>query len=106
MSVRPITVGEETKALGHPFVNILSLFGATQGMLIFLNRRKIPIQNNWFAAPGAFSGFLFLVLGGYLTGGCVGMAVFSDWQLLRLSQRHSEDLSLIVDGHSVKSISF
>ena len=44
MSVRPITVAEETKAFGHPFVNIISLFGASQGLLMFLHRSRIPFK--------------------------------------------------------------
>ena len=40
MSVRPVPVGEETKAFGHPFVNIYSTFGATQGLLVYLHRTR------------------------------------------------------------------
>lgn len=54
MSVKPITVGEEIKAYGHPFVNIFSLFGGLQGTLIFLHRQRIPLRSNWFAHPGAW----------------------------------------------------
>lgn len=78
MSVRPITVAEETKAYGHPFVNIFSLFGASQGLLIYLHRHQIPFRSNWLASPGTPGKFLFLVLGGYLVGGCVAMAAFTD----------------------------
>jgi len=85
MSVRPITVGEETKAFGHPFVNIFSVFGGLQGVLIFLRRRRIPVQSNWFAAPGSLGVFSVLVLGGFLTGGFVAMAGFSDWEIIRLA---------------------
>ena len=42
MSVRPVTVGEETFAMGHPWINILSTYGALQGVLTFLYRRRIP----------------------------------------------------------------
>ena len=88
MSVRPISVGEETKAFGHPFVNILSLFGASQGMLMYLHRHRIPITSNWFAAPGSPAGFGLLVVGGYLIGGGIAMAAFSDWPLVRLALSH------------------
>ncbi len=85
MSVRPLSVGEETKAFAHPWVNIFSLFGASQGVLIYLHRHRIPFQSNWFAAPGRPSVFLFLVGAGYLAGGGVAMAAFSDWSLVRLA---------------------
>jgi len=106
MSVRPITVGEETKAYGHPFVNILSLFGGMQGLLIFLNRRRIPITSNWFATPGSFPVFAILVFGGYLTGGAVAMAGFTDWTLLRLSLSHAHDKALVTEGQTIKALTF
>ncbi len=103
MSVRPVTVGEETKAFGHPFVNIFSTFGGLQGALMFLHRRRIPFQSNWFAAPGSLPVFLGLVLGGYLTGGFIGMAAFSDWDIIRLVQSHRQDKLLLTDSQSIKN---
>ncbi len=94
MSVRPISVGEETKAFGHPWVNILSLFGASQGLLVYLHRHRIPITANWFAAPGRASVLAFLVAGGYITGGVIGMVGFSDWSLARIAHIHHKDLEL------------
>jgi hypothetical protein len=88
MSVRPVTVGEETFAKGHPWINILSTYGALQGVLTFLHRRRIPFQGNWFATPGSLPVFVVFVLGGYIGGGLVGMAAFTDWTLLRLSMQH------------------
>ena len=88
MSARPITVSEEIKAKAHPWVNILSLFGGTQGLLIYLHRQRIPFRSNWLASPGSPSRFAVFALGGYLVGGVIGMAAFSDWELLRLYARH------------------
>lgn len=48
MSVRPITVGEELKSLGHPFVNIFAVFGGLQGTLLYLHLQRIPFKSNWF----------------------------------------------------------
>ncbi len=103
MSVRPITVGEETKAFGHPFVNIFSVFGGLQGVLMFLHRRRIPVQSNWFAAPGSLGVFSVLVLGGFLTGGFVAMAGFSDWEIIRLAHQHKLDKQLNVEGQSIRN---
>jgi len=44
MSVRPITVSEENKAKGHPFVNIFAVMGGLQGLITFLNRQRIAIN--------------------------------------------------------------
>ena len=44
-----------------------------------------------------------LVLGGYLTGGAVGMAVFSDWDVIRLVQSHRQDKALLTDSQSIKN---
>ena len=98
MSVRPITVAEETKAFGHSFVNIISLFGASQGLLMFLHRSRIPFRSNWFAAPGSFGIFTFAVFGGYIAGGAIGMAAFSDWELLRLAYAHKADQQMRIEG--------
>lgn len=107
MSVRPITVGEETKAYAHPWVNIFSLFGATQGVLIYLHRLRIPVTSNWFAAgAGSLPLFLALGLGGYVVGGGVAMAAFADWPLLRLAQSHQADRALLTDSQSAKSLTF
>ena len=103
MSVRPVTVGEETKAFGHPFVNIFAVFGGLQGALSFLHRRRIPFQSNWFAAPGSLPVFLGLTLGGYLIGGGVGVAAFSDWEIIRLVQQHKQDKALLTDSQSIKN---
>lgn len=106
MSVRPITVSEESKAFGHPFVNILSLFGASQGLLIYLHRLRIPVTSNWFAAPGSVGLFGFLVFGGYLFGGAVGMAAYTDWSLARLAFSHDKDRKNLTDGQSIKSLTY
>jgi hypothetical protein len=98
MSVRPITVGEESKATGHPFVNIFALFGGTQGLLLYLHRSRIPITQNWFAPPGHLLKFGLLVGGGYLIGGAVAMGFFTDRELLRLARRHRQDKALNVEG--------
>lgn len=98
-----MTVGEETKAFGHPFVNIFAVFGGLQGALMFLHRRRIPFQSNWFAAPGSLPVFAGLVLGGYLTGGFVAVAAFSDWDIVRLVQSHKQDKALLTDSQSIKS---
>lgn len=102
MSVRPVSVSEETKAFGHPFVNIFSLFGLTQGLLIYLNRTRIPVTQNWFSVghPALFGA---LVLGGYFVGGAVAMGVYSDWNVVRLMQRHKEDQDLLVEGQSIRN---
>lgn len=104
MSVRPITVGEETKAFGHPWVNILSLFGGTQGLLIFLHRQRVSFRSNWFANPGSLPVFGILVVGGYVTGGLLAMAAFNDNALLRLWKSHQEDKALNVEGQSIRNL--
>ena len=106
MSVRPVSVGEEIKAFGHPWVNILSLFGATQGLLVYLHRNRIPVTSNWFAAPGRPSLFVFLVVGGYITGGTIAMAAFSDWSLIRLVESHRQDNALLTDSQTTKTLGY
>jgi len=101
MSVRPVTVGEEIYAKGHPWINILSTYGALQGVLSFLYRRRIPFQSNWLAAPGSLPVFAVFVLGGYLGGGFLGMALFSDWNIIRLTMQHKEDKQRFTDSHVV-----
>ncbi len=103
MSVRPITVSEEVYAKGHPWVNIFSTFGALQGVLIYLNRRRIPFQGNWFAQPYSVPIFAILVLGGYIGGGVVAMGAFTDWSLLRLAVQHKQDKQLMTDAQNIKS---
>jgi hypothetical protein len=98
MSVRPITITEEYKAKGQPFVNILAVFGGTQGLLMYLNRMKIPITENWFQPPGGVGRFSFFVVGGFIAGGLIGMAAFTDRPLLRLYYSHQRDIILTVDG--------
>lgn len=107
MSVRPITVGEETKAFGHPFVNILSIFGASQGLLVYLHRTRIPVSANWFGAPGAHPyGLVALLLLGYVGGGALGMAAFSDWNLVRLANAHRRDRVLLTDGQHLRNYDY
>ncbi len=88
MSVRPITVSEETKAYGHPWVNIFALMGASQGTLTFLHLKRIPFRSNWFEHPGTIPLFLGLTVGGFLVGGFGAGQVFNDWELVRLAQQH------------------
>ena len=102
MSVRPVTVGEETFAMGHPWINILSTYGALQGVLTFLYRRRIPFQSNWFATPGSLPVFAVFVLGGYLGGGAIGMAMFTDWNLVRLTMQHRDDKARLTDSQLVR----
>ena len=101
MSERPVTVGEEIYAKGHPWINILSTYGALQGVLSFLYRRRIPFQSNWLATPGSLPVFAVFVLGGYLGGGFLGMALFSDWNIIRLTMQHKEDKQRFTDSHVV-----
>ncbi len=103
MSVRPVTVGEETYAKGHPWINILSTYGALQGVLSFLYRRRIPFQSNWLATPGSLPVFAVFVLGGYLGGGLLGMGLFSDWNIIRLTMQHKEDKQRYTDAHVVSN---
>jgi hypothetical protein len=103
MSVRPVTVGEETYAKGHPWINILSTYGALQGVLAFLYRRRIPFQSNWLATPGSLPVFAVFVLGGYLGGGLLGMGLFSDWNIIRLTMQHKEDKQRYTDAHVVSN---
>ena len=103
MSVRPVTYSEETKAFGHPFVNIFAVFGGLQGAITFLHRRRIPFQSNWLAAPGSLPIFLGLVVGGYAVGGFVAMAAFSDWHIIRLVHQHRQDKALLTDAQSIKN---
>ena len=51
MTVRPLTVSEEIKSMGHPFVNIFAVSGALQGILYFLHIQRIPFKSNWFEHP-------------------------------------------------------
>ena len=106
MSVRPITVAEENKGYAHPWINIFCTFGATQGLLTYLHRHRIPFQSNWFAAPGSPASFLIMTVGGFLIGGGVAMAAFSDWHLVRLAQTHKADKLMNVDGQSAKNYQF
>ena len=103
MSVRPITVSEEIKAKGHPFVNIFAVFGGLQGLLLYLHRHRIPITQNWFAPPGSLLRFAVLVGGGFLVGGVVGMAAFTDRDLLRLHNLHEEDRKHLVEAQRMDS---
>ncbi len=98
MSVRPIPLAEEIKASGHPFVNIFAIFGASQGLLVYLHRQRIPFRSNWLASPGNPRRFALLVLGGYIGGGLVGMSAFADWDVVRLLAKHQEDIDLRTDG--------
>ena len=98
MSVRPITRGEEFKAIGHPFGGYLSVLGASQGLLTYLHRHRIPFSSNWFAAPGSPGKLIFFVVGGYVIGRAAGDIIFSDSALLRLRARHLED-----ERHNVES---
>jgi hypothetical protein len=36
--------------------------------------------------------------GGFVVGGFTAMAIFSDWELLRLYAAHKEDEYLIIEG--------
>ncbi|CDW74771.1 UNKNOWN [Stylonychia lemnae] len=91
MSVRPITYGEDTKATGHPFVNIGAVFGGLQGLLYFLHVQRIPFRSNWFAQPRSFAAFAILAGGGYLAGGIGALLFFTDRELLRLKISHNRD---------------
>lgn len=88
MSVRPISVSEETKAMGHPFVNLFALFGASQGLLIYLHRKRVPVTANLIATPGSAAAVLVLMGGGYLVGGGIALSIFADWNLVRLANQH------------------
>lgn len=88
MSVRPITVSEETHAYGHPFVNAFAVLGGLQGVLVYLHRSRIPVQSNWFPNTGSFKLFAVLAAGGYLGGGLLALAFYTDKDLLRLAKSH------------------
>lgn len=103
MSVRPITVSEETHAYGHPFVNSFAVMGGLQGVLIYLHRSRIPVQSNWFPNSGSFKFFAFLSVGGYLTGGLLALAFYSDSNLIRLAQSHKKDLANNIEAQNVRS---
>lgn len=103
MSVRPLTVSEENKGYAHPWINIFCIFGASQGAIMYLHRHRIPFQSNWFAAPGSPAGLVLMTLGGFLVGGGIAMAAFTDWHLVRLAQQHKKDAMVIADGQSIKS---
>lgn len=106
MSVRPITVGEEQKAFGYPFVNVFAVFGGLQGVLMFMHRQRVAFKSNWFAHPGSFPRFAVLGAGGFLVGGLVGMAVFTDWELIRLYYLHREDKLNLIEGQKVPTQAF
>lgn len=91
MSVRPLTISEEIKANGHPWVNIFALLGASQGTLTFLHMQRIPFRSNWFEHPGTLPRFLGLSVGGFFVGGIGASFLFNDYELLGLLQRHKED---------------
>jgi hypothetical protein len=80
-------------------VNIFAVFGATNGILTYLHRTRIPINQNWFAKPaGSVPIFMVMTGGGYLVGGLVGLYLFRDPALLRLQKRHTEDIKLNTAG--------
>ena len=97
MSVRPVSWSDEAHATGHPWVNGLALFGGLQGMLMYLHRYRMPINQNWFGKPGGMFPFGFYVVGGYLVGGVVAMAFFSDWDTIRLIKSHRKDAALMIE---------
>lgn len=101
MSVKPITVSEETKAYGHPFVNAFAIMGGLQGALIYLHRMRIPVQQNWFPNSGSFKLFAVLTVGGFIGSGLAASAFYNDWNLIRIAQIHNRDRKLLVESQSV-----
>ena len=98
MSVRPLSVGELYYSQGGPLPKILGFFGATQGMLVYLHRHRIPFNQNWFGAPGSPGKFLLFVVGGTVGGYLLGYQLFKDPELIRLSIRHQRDQRLEIEG--------
>ena len=78
MSVRPISVGEELKGQAQPWVGVFSIFGLSQGALLFLNRFKINPRSNWVASPGTAPVLALYLLGGLVIGQTTANMFFMD----------------------------
>ena len=71
--------------------------------MVYLHRARIPITHNWFAIRANAPVFFALVVGGYIGGGLLGVAGFSDWRLIGLYKSHLEDKAHLVHGQSVSN---
>ena len=104
MSVRPISVGEELKGEARPFTGIFALMGASQGLLIHLHRHRLRVNQNWFSVAPV--GLTVMMVGGFLVGTGVSVALFADWNLIRLANTHKRDQMMVADGQSIKNYSY
>ena len=92
MAVRPLTKGEENLSTGEPVTTLLSVFGASQGVLTHLRMNGLTIgAKNLMPTPFAKATLPAFIIGGWLAGSVAGFQFFGDSQLRRLLIRHEQD---------------
>ena len=105
MSYRPITQAEARRGVGAPFSDALSLFGLTQGVLVFLHHNKLALKSQWFASnPVLVPVFFAYCIGGMAAGMAGGYFIFGDAGLRRLDLSHKNDSTLTLGGQQANLI--
>ena len=90
-SVRPLTRGEQSIAYGGPITQFGAFFGATAGMLSYLNQMKIQSNAKWFPTRASNLGGMVLIGGGGVVGYYVALKLFGNPALQRLDAQHNLD---------------
>ena len=87
-----MTKGEEHLSVGEPVTTLLSVFGASQGLLTHLRMNGLTIgAKNLVPTPFAKVTLPAFVIGGWCLGSLAGFQFFGDAQLRRLLVSHDQD---------------
>lgn len=91
MSVRPITVSEQSLAYGAPWTGWLALLGASQGMITHLRFHNTTLNGAWVPNKLARMTLPVFVVGGAGVGVGLAVSFFGDAGLRRLAAHHEQD---------------
>ena len=99
MSVRPLSKSEQKLSDGAPVSGIVSLIGASQGLLMHLRYNNLTISSkNLMPTPFAKATLPAFVIGGYFAGYSLGYLGYGDETFRRLKKSHARDYAYKVES--------
>lgn len=102
-TARPLTVGEELRATGHPWQRPITGVFSLQAIYMYLQRNKIPSGANWWPSKWHFLRFLGYVGAAQVLGFGTAMLVFRDASAHRMWVQHIRDAQHSVGYDSPES---
>ncbi len=71
----------------------MSMFGASQGLLLYFHVRAQPATAPWFTTKACYGRLGLMMIGGYIVGGTIGYLAFKEPALQRLDKSHDADVA-------------